>query len=380
MKRFLPEHVSRYKDRHGKWRYRYRRKGHPGGHFTAEFGTDEWRAELAAFDAGGVQVSSPKRHAPGTIGHLILRYASTPIRLGPSAVTQGKVRAVLERFSLEHGHRQVADTQFEHIDKILERAAIKSTVQTAKGPRPVGGIHAARKLRKELVRLFDFAIKVRLIKVNPAAQAERIKQGPGKKKGFHSWTEAEIEQYRARHPLGTKPRLALELILWTGQRRSDAQMLGPDDIEDGRFVLEQGKTGKVLGLKVAQQLLEAIAAMPPLPEGAQTYLISQTGKTWTRASFGNAFRRWCDAAGLEHCAAHGLRKANARRMAELGHSNPALKAVGGWSRDEEVGIYTAAAEQKKLADRAIGDVSAWELSNRANDGSLTASQTPGKEG
>lgn len=379
--RFLPEHVSRYKDRHKRWRYRYRRIGHPGGHFRAEFGTDEWRAELAAFDAGGVVVQSPKRHVPGSIGHLILRYAASPTRLGPSAVTQGKVRAVLDRFAHDHGHRLVVDTQFEHIDAIISKAAIKSTTTTAKGPRPIGGIHAARKLRKELVRLFDFAIKLRMRGDNPVTHAERVKQSPGaRSKGFHSWSEAEIVQYRAKHPLGTNARLALELMLWTGQRRSDAQFLGPADIRDGRFVIDQGKTGKTLGLHAPPQIMAAIDAMLPLPVGATTYLVSRTGKPWSKASFGNKMREWCNAAGLPQCTAHGLRKANMRRMAELGMGNQTMKSVSGHSKDDEVALYSAAANQTRMADDAIARVAAWELSNLGGNGSLTYPQIPEKDG
>jgi hypothetical protein len=39
--------------------------------------------------------------------------------------------------------------------------------------------------------------------------------------GVHTWTEDEVAQFIARHPPGTKPHLALMLMLWTGQRRGD---------------------------------------------------------------------------------------------------------------------------------------------------------------
>jgi integrase len=360
-KRFLPQYVTVFVDRHGKERFRFRRQGYPGGYFRAPLGTDEFRAEYRSFmDKGLAAPLEREKHAPGTIGDLVGRYCATPGRLGPSAVTQAKVRAVLDGFRVEHAARMVDEVQFEHIDAILARAAVKRK----KGTRTVGGIHAAQKLRKELVRLFDFAIKIRMRSDNPVTQSERIREPTSQKTGgFHTWTEAEIEQYRGRHALGTMPRLAMELMLWTGQRRSDARTMGPDDITDGRIEVLQGKTGKGLWITVATQLREAIDAMPERPAGATTFLLTSHGKPFSKAGFGNWFREQCDAAGLPQCSAHGLRKAIMRRMAELDMGNQTLKSVSGHSRDEQVAHYTRGADQKRMADHAIGSLSAWEVSN-----------------
>ena len=64
--------------------------------------------------------------------------------------------------------------------------------------------------------------------------------------GFYSWTEDDIAAYRARWPLGTKQRLAMELMLWTDQRKIDAIHLGRQHIRDGKFTIRQTKTGKLL--------------------------------------------------------------------------------------------------------------------------------------
>lgn len=364
--RFLPEGVSRYRDRHRKWRYRYRRKGHPGGHFTTEFGTDEWRAEYAAFVAGTpLPIASPARWQPGSIGDLVARYTAVPSRLGPTTETQRKVGAIIGKFRDQHGKRRVGDVEFEHIDAILERTRKQRMEETSRGMRPVGGVYAARKLRKELVRLFDFAVKIRMRPDNPVRDAERVKQAPGERsKGFHTWTEDEIARYRQRHPLGTTARLAMELMLWTGQRRGDARELGPRDIVGGMIAIEQSKSGKSGMIVAAPQLIAAITAMPPPPTGASTFLLTAKGEPFTKAGFGNAMRKWCDEAGLPNCTAHGLRKAIMRRMAELGESNQSLKSVSLHSQDDEVALYTAAANQQAMASAAIDRLSKWELSNQ----------------
>ena len=89
-RRFLPKYVSSFTDRHGKVRYRYRRKGRKGGYFVGSPGSEEFRAEYHAFEndtphEGNIDCQRPRR---GTIGDLKKRYMSVPDRLGPSKVTQ----------------------------------------------------------------------------------------------------------------------------------------------------------------------------------------------------------------------------------------------------------------------------------------------------
>ena len=50
--------------------------------------------------------------------------------------------------------------------------------------------------------------------------------------------------------------------------------------------------------------------------GALNFLCTAQGQPLTAAGFGNWFRDACNAAGLNNCSAHGLRKAAARRLAE----------------------------------------------------------------
>ena len=73
-----------------------------------------------------------------------------------------------------------------------------------------------------------------------------------------------------------------------------------------------------------------------------------------------AFKDACNAAGLPHCSAHGLRKATLRRMAELEMSNKSMKSVSGQERDETLAGYIRDADQRRLATAAITRLSAWE--------------------
>lgn len=366
--RFLPQYVTVFTDRHGKKRYRYRRAGYAGGYFKAELGTDEFREEYRAFGESKLEERPVAgKWGPGTAGDLVARYVSSPTRLGPSLTTQAKVRRIVDSFRDEHGHRYVADFTFEAIDTIISRKRVK----VLGGKRPEGGIEAARKLRKELMRLFDYAEKIgmRPLGSNPVRHSEKVRVPAGERsKGYHTWSETEIAQYRAKHKLGTNARAAMELMLWTGQRRVDAIKLGPADILNGRFALVQTKGGKGLQLSLAPQLQEALDALPT-KAGAKSFLINSHGNPFTNAGFGNKMREWCDLAGLPQCTAHGLRKAMMRRMAELDMANRTLKSVSGHSGDDEVSTYTEAANQARLADEAIALVAKWEsnLQSLPND-------------
>lgn len=350
--RHLPPYVSPITDRHGKTRLRYRRKGFPSGYFKADLGTPEFQKELKAFNDGKPLKITADKALPGTVDFLVGRYVAVPSRLGPTPATQAKIRNILDKFRGRYGAVIVADIRFDHIDDVIALKLERKMV----GKRMEGGPEAAKKLRKELVRLFDFGIKLKMIDTNPVDQSERVKAKGGT---FHTWTEGEITQYRNFHKLGTKPRLAMELMLWTGQRRGDAYLMSMDDITEGRIAIVQGKTNKELSIPVAPQLLEAIVAMPP-QTGKGPFLRTTHNKPFSSAGFGNWMRDQCDDAGLPQCSSHGLRKANMRRMADLGLSNQSMKSVSGHSKDDEVALYTAAADQQALADHAIAKLAAWE--------------------
>ncbi|WP_408591623.1 tyrosine-type recombinase/integrase [Novosphingobium sp.] len=369
--RFLPKYVSAFPSQHGNTRYRFRHKDLPGGYFTAEPGTEEFRKEYHAFlhPADIKPVVAAPRYAVGSIDDLVSRYLSVPERLGPSEVTQSKIRAIIEDFregvtqtGARIGTLPTARVTFEAIDKIIARKRVK----TGKGNKTKGGVHAAVKLRKELVRLFDFAMKSEMIKHNPAALSEKVKLTVKERTGgFHSWTEDEIQRFRDHHALGTRERLAMELILWTDQRRCDVVLMGKAQIVDGCLPVEQEKTGATLWIPVPPQLLEAIVAMKPADTSPFCFMMTKRGKPFKKESFGNFFKKACVDAGLPHCAAHGLRKATLRRMAELEMANELMKSVSGQKSDKVLAIYTRAANQKKLATSAMATLAKWELRMKA---------------
>lgn len=230
--------------------------------------------------------------------------------------------------------------------------------------RKVDFPEAANNRRKYLGIVFQWAMqpKIDLWGSNPARTVNKLKVNAA---GYHSWTDDEIEQYRKRHPIGTKARLALEMLLQWSQRRSDVVLFGRQHVRDGALHFTQFKNRNrhpvTLELPVTAEMRAIIDATPC---GDLTFLVTEFGKPFTANGFGNRFREWCDQAELFHCASHGLRKAGARQLAERGKSSHQIKAVTGHKTLREVDRYTEAARQKLLAQSAIGDETGTKVSSQ----------------
>jgi integrase len=324
----LPRYVHGYLDRHGKPRHYLRRPGRkdvplPGLPWSTEF----MDAYEAAMKNAAPVVIGAGRSNPGTVNEAVARYLSSAAFAGLAETTKKMRRAVLERFRLDHGGKRIRKLQPEHVARMIGKL------------RP----WAQRNMRKTLRGLVVFCIPERLIDGDPTAGVTLAKV---KDTGGHpTWTETDIERYRARHALGTRSRLALELLLGTMAARCDAVWLGAQHATGATVSYRRGKTGVAVEVPILPELLEAIDAMP---ERNLTFLMTEQGKPFTPAGFGNWFRDQCNAAGVSK-SAHGLRKAGATRLAEAGATDHEIMAWGGWKTLAEVKRYTEAANRKRLA-------------------------------
>lgn len=335
MMRRPPKFVHGFVDRHGKPRWYLRRRGFkqaplPGLPWSPEF--------MAAYEAA--MAGQPRepigagRTKPGTISALVVAYyASAGFKsLEPS--TQYTYRHIVDHFRNDHGDKRVAMIERRHIAKMIaDRVATPS---------------AANNLLKMLRLLMGFAIETGMRKDDPTAHVKRVRiTSPG----HPVWTAADIAAFRERHPLGARARLAMELGLNTMQRRSDLVRLGRQHIQDGTLSLRQVKTGTMVEIPV---LAELRAALDASPSEHLTFLVTEAGKPFTTAGFGNWFRDRCTEAGLPTgYNTHGLRKAGATRLADAGCSDHEIMAWGGWKSLSEVQRYTRAADRKKLAHGVV---------------------------
>jgi len=171
-----------------------------------------------------------------------------------------------------------------------------------------------------------------------------------KSSGHHSWTDVEIEQFERRHPVGSRARLALALLLYTGQRRGDVIRMGAQHIRDGFLHVRQEKTGAELTIPVHPELQMVLIATA---SGHLTFLTTQYGGPFKPQAFSTWFRQECDKAGLPHCSAHGLRKAAARSLAEAGCTAHEIASITGHATLAELVRYTKAVDQRRLAEAAM---------------------------
>ncbi|MDE2444774.1 MAG: tyrosine-type recombinase/integrase [Alphaproteobacteria bacterium] len=206
---------------------------------------------------------------------------------------------------------------------------------------------AANCLLKALRVLLRHAVDMGLIDDNPARNVRKFKSSS---EGFHSWTEADVATFEAVHRRGSKAHLALMLLLYTGQRRSDIVRMGWQHVNGNLLSVVQDKTGEFLKIPFHPRLVEVLSAMQ---RTNLAFLLTELGKPFTAAGFGNWFRDRCNEADLPHCSAHGLRKACATRLANAGCTPEQIKSITGHRTLSEVARYTRATDQERNAQQAL---------------------------
>jgi integrase len=323
--------LKSYRDRHGRERHYFRKDGCPsialpGAHGSKEFMEAYWRLREGA----------PKREigqaeeVAGSFGALIALYYKSRAYTTLKDITKATYRNSLERFRAKHGKQMVKGFRQRHVVAMLE---------------DMGGRQDT--LRKVLRLILNHALERGWIDVHPMAQLRRPRKAD---KGFRAWTDGEVAAYEAKWPTGSRERLALALLLYTGQRRSDVVGMGRQHVKDGRIRVVQQKTGKELWIRLHSRLKAEIDAVP---KTQLTFLQTQYGQPFTADGLTNWIRDKTADAGLSGCTPHGLRKTAAARLAEVGCTPSQIKAITGHANLSEVTLYTEAADQERLADEAM---------------------------
>jgi integrase len=202
--------------------------------------------------------------------------------------------------------------------------------------------------------LFRWALQAQLIKVDPTLGVHN----PTRKRtdGFIPWTEEHVAAYEARWPLGTRQRVWLDVLAFTGLRRGDAVRLGRPHVRDGVATIKTEKSG--FTVEVTLPILPVLqATLDAGPCGDLTFICGENGRPLTKESFGNQFKDACKAAGVPG-SAHGVRKIAATRAANAGATVAELEAIFGWTGGTMASLYTRSADRRRLAAQAIGKLNA----------------------
>ena len=267
---------------------------------------------------------------PRTLAWAIERYRAHSAWASLSPATRRQRENIYRAVIASAGATPLTEVTREAIREGRERRARKP--------------HSANNFLKAMRGLFAWAVVEGLVAENPTKGVTLLK-GPNDAVGFRVWTEEELALFEAKWSVGTRERLAFDLLLFTGLRRGDAVRVGRKQVRDGVLSIRTEKTGEQITIPILPPLAESISAAHT---GDLTFLVTERGQPFVKEGFGNWFREACR--GTE-CpgSAHGLRKAGATRAAENGATERQLMAMFGWSTNKMAALYTRAADRKRLA-------------------------------
>jgi integrase len=211
--------------RHGKITWYFRRGDGPRIRLRGEYESPEW---LADYDAtlGGTKVIEPVRSQAGTLRWLVDRYYDSAAWAKLSDATKRQRKSIFTRMLATGGDLALA--------KITKRTILDGRDRRAETPA------AAVCFVKDVRAMFKWAVEAELSATNPAVG---IVANDPDTDGHHTWSIEEVRMFEARHPTGTMARLALDLMLYTGMRRSDAVLFGRQHVRGDILEYRSLKTG-----------------------------------------------------------------------------------------------------------------------------------------
>ena len=353
-------------DRHGNVRTYFRRAlGQRKMRIKEAPGTEQfdrrYRELLIQAEAGDLKPPPSTAPAPHTLRWLGCKWLASADYRQRDPRTQRVTQLILEDICDEP---IAPDSKLLFGDCPLKCFSATSVgiLRDRKASVPEGANNRIRRLRA----MFKWARKPENqhlgVMTNPTIGVDFLR--PKRAGGWPTWSPGDLDAYEARHGMGTKARLAYELLKHVGCRRSDVVTLGRQHMRDGRirFTAHKGRnrTPVVVDMLAPDDLQEIIAVSPT---GDLTFLVTAHGKPFTAAGFGNWFRERCDEAGLLGLSAHGIRKAAATRAAEAGATPHELMAMFGWLTLAQAERYTQQAQRRVLADSGMRKVRTNQVEN-----------------
>jgi integrase len=299
------------------------------------YGSPDFMAAYHAVLIGKPVDRSSQKRRTGSIAWLIGRYRESSAWLSLSEATRYQRDRIFAGIT-----DKVGDQPYSGVSA--------KTIRNGREARQATPFMANNYLRA-IKGLFAWAVEAEYLTENPAKD---VKELATKTSGHEPWTVEDIRKYEGRWPLGTRERVWLHVLCYTGLRLGDACTVGWQHVKDGYVSLRAEKTRHLLEFPLLPPLLESLKAGPT---GDLTFICNSRGRPFVKESFGNAFRDACRAAGIEGKSAHGLRKMLASLAAELGASEELLQAWFGWQTSRMSAIYTRAASKKVMAGR-LGDL------------------------
>lgn len=354
MKRDLPKYVYRHRDRYGTERL-YFRPPHGGATRLPEDPTSSafasaYKDAVRSIATEARAISRVIHETPShTLRWLWLEYERSREFRSLERSTQRVRQLVIEKCLAEPIRPGAKEIYGDCPISQLTAKAIK-VLRDRKADFP----NAANGRLKAIRQMLSWAIEAEVTEDLTYNIARDVRNLRVDGDGIHSWTLDEVEAFERTHPLGSRARLAFAMLLYTGQRRSDMVTFGKQHVRDGWLFFTQFKGRKRRPIRLQIPIIPSLQnVIDASPCGDLTFLVTEYGKPFTSNGFGNKMREWCNEAGLPQCSAHGLRKAAASRLAELGCTDAEIMAITGHTTRKEVDRYTKGARQRTLAESVL---------------------------
>lgn len=330
MPRPRPPHLQFETTRHGRRVWYVRIGKGPRIRIRADFGTPEFDAEYHAAITGTPRPAKGTP-SPHSLAWLIARYRETTVWLALSMATRRQRENIFKNVLSTAGDQPFG--------KITKATIIAGRERRASTP------DQARHFLDAMRGLFRWAVDAQHVKVDPTEGVLNPKRKTGE--GFIPWTEEHVALYHKRWPLGTRQRVWLDVLLYSGLRRGDAVRYGRQHVRNGVGRIPTEKSG--LKVTAVVPVLPILAkTLEAGPTGEMTFICGANGNPLTKESFGNLFRDACNEAGVPG-SAHGVRKIAATTAANNGATVAQLKALFGWTSDSMAALYTKSADRDRLA-------------------------------
>lgn len=275
-----------------------------------------------------------KRVAGDTVGALIEAWQRSPEW---QALAESSRRQYARYIGPFMGMQHVQAARVERRQIIAIRNAVAQT----------RGNGAANAFGRAVSAMFAWGLEAGWVKFSPVARIKMLKLGE-----LPTWSQEELDAALA--VVAEPIRRALILAVFTGQRCSDLVKMTWVDYSGTAIGVKQQKTGTPLVVACHPDLKQELDRWKEA-RSTTTILANSRGRPWTAngltkqviASVGqiDGFPR---GRGI-----HGLRKLAAVKLAEAGCSVFEIAAITGHRSVQNLEIYTRAAEQKRLAERAI---------------------------
>lgn len=289
--------------------------------------------------SGNAPTPKPKTFGAGSLGAGVTAYLGSSAYHGMATSTKERWRSRCDDIRRRYGAATLEN---------LSARNIKKDLSTFEG-------HSRNNRLKVWRSLCAYWDEMGDIEINIALQVAKSKtEDTG---GFTPWTREDLTAFRDHWRIGTKQRLAFELMYRTCAAIGDACNLTRGQVKDGwlTYTRQKSKSEATCPFDVegphwfgATDDLQACLACEPQHI---TYMTTERGKSRSPKAASSWFSKAATAAGLDtDKAAHGIRKGRAAMFKEDGASADQRMAILGHETESEATRYSKSADLRRTVE------------------------------